>query len=346
MVTPAPPSDSGSSPAPLVCDPAGDAAARPSGLSPTAATDTGAPDDEAQRWWPGPAAYRVGAIVALVAVTVGGATLASLRGADPVTMPASATASPTAPGAQNRTAGATADSATPGAIPGATPGTTAGATPAATSGVTTGAGSPVSPPLYDSGRIGHWQRMGNEHAGEALEARAGASPRGITLLGDSSLTRARPDLMRALRGRPVAWDQWNGRPTHGAVDVAAALDGAKRLPATIVLMSGSNDIFFPDSFAPQIEKLMSIAGPKRRVVWVAPYVKRPRFAAPDEHNTRRLRDDLLAAAGRHPNLTVVDWAQHVLDLPEADQRRLMPDGAHPSPAGCRQLTRLITAQLP
>lgn len=198
---------------------------------------------------------------------------------------------------------------------------------------------------YDSGRIGRWQEMGHERSTPAAERAAAAAPAGALLVGDSSLTRTRPQLVAALAPRPLTWDHWNGRPTHGSVDVVAAIDGARRLPATIVLMSGSNDIFSPGEFPAQIDKLLSIAGPTRRVVWVAPYVARPRHSVADVHNTRAIRADLLRAARRHANLRVVDWADHVLALPAVEQRRLMPDGAHPSPAGCAALTRLIVAAM-
>ena len=167
----------------------------------------------------------------------------------------------------------------------------------------------------------------------------------MLLIGDSSLTRTRPGLVAALSGRPVTWDHWNGRPTHGSVDVAAAIDGAGRLPRTLVVLSGSNDVFFPDAFAAQVERLLSVAGPSRRVVWVAPYVRRPKFADADAHNSAAIDAQLAAAAARHPNLHVVDWAGHVRALSAADAAALMPDGAHPSPAGCAQLTRMIVAAL-
>ncbi|GAB95099.1 hypothetical protein BJY21_004192 [Kineosphaera limosa] len=275
-------------------------------------------------------AVGLGALAALLAVTIGGTALAAMR---PVEAPEQNPGNPPAAVAAPSPGQAAPTSAT-------------GDSDGSNNGSNNGAVDPwVSPPLYDSGRIGHWQRMGHEHSPEQAEQRAGTSARGVSLLGDSSLTRARPDLVKALDGRPVAYDHWNGRPTHGTVDVVAALDGAKRLPNTLVLLSGSNDVFFPAGLAPQIERLMTIAGPDRTVVWVTPYVKRPRHADADEHNTRRLRDDLLAAAAKHPNLHVVDWAEHVLALPAAGQKRLMPDGAHPSPQGCRELAALISAKL-
>lgn len=195
----------------------------------------------------------------------------------------------------------------------------------------------------DSGRIGRWQEMGHGASSIAVERRVASTPSGVLLLGDSSLTRARPELLKALAGRPVSWNQWNGRPTAAAVDVAAAIDGVGRLPSTIVLLSGSNDVFFPEGFAYQVERLMAIAGPQRRVVWVAPYVVRPRYAPADEHNSRGLRADLLAASQHQRNLHVVDWSGHVLALDDAARRARMPDGAHPSALGCEELARLIAA---
>lgn len=303
---------------------------------------------------PRPAAPRVAIAAGALALVLGAAGMATLAGTDaarpagadtsaspaPQAIPGGAAPAPAQPdqasGAAARSDAARSDAE--GHSLAAANGTEAATS--ASSGSSGAAGR-----RDDSGRIGRWQQMGHEHSGLPAERRAAASPFGVLLLGDSSLTRTRPGLVAALAGRPATWDHWNGRPTHGSVDVAAAIDGAGRLPRTLVVLSGSNDIFFPDGFAAQVERLMSIAGPTRRVVWVAPYVRRPKFAEADRRNSAAIDSQLDAAAARHPNLHVVDWAGHVRALPPAEAAALMPDGAHPSPAGCAQLTRMIVATL-
>lgn len=111
------------------------------------------------------------------------------------------------------------------------------------------------------------------------------------------------------------------------------------------MLSGSNDVFDPLRFATQVDRTMEIAGPKRTVIWVVPTVRRAKFADADVHNSAIIGAALRRAAATYLNLTLLDWDGHLEKLPEAQARALMPDGVHPSPAGCVELARLIAAEL-
>ena len=143
----------------------------------------------------------------------------------------------------------------------------------------------------------------------------------------------------------MSWDHWNGRPTHGAADMLVAIDAAGHLPRSLVVVSGENDIFEPELFAVQIERIMRTAGPDRHVYWMTPVVSRPSSSEADEANSARLVERLAEASGRHPNLHLVPWADHVLGSDPGTRAALMPDGVHPSPEGTEQLATMILATM-
>ncbi len=220
-------------------------------------------------------------------------------------------------------------------------------------GISLGRSSPASggtalvEPLTGSGPIGPWQRYGHAASGDKAARAVAADPEGILLIGDSVAARIQDRLGVALRKKswPMSWDHWNGRPTHATADALLALDTAGAQPARLVVVSGENDVFEPYLFETQIERIMRIAGPRRQVHWVTPVVRRPAFTQPDQANSDRLRLALASAAQRHPNLYLVDWAQLVVTVSEAEARQLLPDGVHPSPAGIAQMVDLIMTSL-
>ncbi len=286
-------------------------------------------------------------LLALVATAVASGTLAAgvtaglSAGAEPV-RPSAAAASPASPEPES-TPGAAGT--VPTASPGAAGGQLATDPTPAPGDRPTSSGDAADTPDPGSGRIGPWQQMGHVASPERAVRQVAAEPRGVVLIGDSLATRIRPALSKALGKRPLVWDHWNGRPTHGSVDVVAALDQAGRLPQTLLMLSGSNDVFDPLRFATQVDRTMEIAGPKRTVIWAVPTVRRAKFADADVHNSAIIGAALRRAAATYPNLTLLDWDGHLEKLPEAQARALMPDGVHPSPAGCVELARLIAAEL-
>lgn len=202
-------------------------------------------------------------------------------------------------------------------------------------------------PLTASGPIGPWQHYGHASSEKESFERVAADPGGVLLIGDSVAARIRGDLNQALREqrRPMSWDHWNGRPTHGAADMLVALDAAGHQPATLVVVSGENDIFEPYLFATQVERVMRTAGPARQVHWIVPMVSRRASSEPDLANSARLAEMLVASAARHPNLHLVQWRDHLARADEETRRRLMPDGVHPSPEGSAEMARLIMGSL-
>lgn len=211
-------------------------------------------------------------------------------------------------------------------------------------------GSPTANPAPNepdpsSGRIGPWQRMGHLASTDREIARVAADPRGVLLIGDSLATRTRPALAKALGKRPFAWNHWNGRPTHGTVDVVAPLEQSGRLPGIVMVLSGSNDVFDPLRFETQVDRLMGIVGPTRHVIWSVPTVRRAKTGSADAHNSAIIGAALRRAAATHPNLTLVDWAGYLDTQSPARVRALMPDGVHPSPTGSVALARQLVAAL-
>lgn len=208
-------------------------------------------------------------------------------------------------------------------------------------------GAPHAEPLTASGPIGPWQRYGHASSErEGFEA-AAADPSGVLLIGDSVAARIRDDLARALheQRRPLSWDHWNGRPTHGAADTLVALDAAGHQPRTLVVVSGENDIFEPYLFATQVERFMRTAGPQRQVHWLVPLVSRPDYTEADIANSARLAEVLVDASMRHPNLHLIEWRDHLTQLDDATRTKLMPDGVHPSPVGSEEMVRLTMGSL-
>lgn len=209
----------------------------------------------------------------------------------------------------------------------------------------TGSGTTQTSTHADSGTLGPWQQSGHSAAPAATMRQVAADPRGILLVGDSTGTRSRTAITAALTGHPLSWDLWNGRPTHGSVDAVVAMVPLQQVPRTVLVLSGSNDVFEPEAFGPQVERLMEHVGADRQVFWVAPDVERPASLAADRDNSRRMRSALTAAAGAHPNLHVIAWPDALAAKTQEQRAALVVDGVHPSPAGANALAQLIATAL-
>ncbi|MDO5711191.1 MAG: hypothetical protein Q4P32_05560 [Micrococcales bacterium] len=281
-------------------------------------------------------------VTALASATLGAAVTAGVSAREG-SLVAPATA-PSAPAVPASAAGATSDRSSSAQTSAAGPGGGLATGPGGASAVLDQRGASAVPDP-GSGLIGPWQQMGHSRSAQQADRQAATDPRGVFLVGDSLATRVRPALTKALGKRPVAWDHWNGRPTHANVDVFEALEQAHHLPQTLLVLSGSNDVFDPLRFATQVDRLLEIAGTKRQIVWAVPSVRRAKFADADTHNSRIIEAALRRAASTNPNLRLVDWAGHVAALPPARAAQFMPDGVHPSPAGSVELSKLIVADL-
>lgn len=112
------------------------------------------------------------------------------------------------------------------------------------------------------------------------------------------------DLFTAVHNHP-------GRPTWACVD--ALEDYAEYIPDRgLVMACGSNDVFDPDDWWEQIDRVLEIAD-GRPVYWISAYVERrgtgvdPDRKAADIRNSAWVNQQLYAMAMVHENLKVVDW---------------------------------------
>ena len=156
----------------------------------------------------------------------------------------------------------------------------------------------------------------------------------VTLIGDSVATALAwvpaGDIVRqgadvglelaaCRRTEEDSCDVGAGRPTT-VVQLAKSM-GAGLGPIVLVAV-GYND--YEDDFARNVEDALDAfkkAGVKR-VVWLN--------LREAHHPYITMNDDLMAAAGRHPELTILDWNQYSRsheDWFQADGLHLVPDGA-------------------
>ncbi|MBW3084053.1 hypothetical protein KEM60_00236 [Austwickia sp. TVS 96-490-7B] len=186
-------------------------------------------------------------------------------------------------------------------------------------------------------------------APEQLRAAAAAS-NGCLIVGDSMATFVVKDMVEQLRVDPgveCAYDTWPGRPTEGTAN--ALLDIGRRygLPRRVVVFSGSNDIFNPPLFAPQMDRLLRGVGTGREVFWVTTFISRHPGTSRGDADTRLtswINRDIRSAAARHPGVTVVSWDGLFAGGPET-VRSLLKDGLHPNRAGTEAMIGVVRAAM-
>jgi hypothetical protein len=181
-------------------------------------------------------------------------------------------------------------------------------------------------------------------AADDASARAGgAGLQHVTLIGDSVAT--------SLTGEPGATRRVNqgidldlevapcrrledqscppGPPT--AIDLIKKL--GPQIGPTVVIAVGYND--FEDRYAAEIEDVLTaLAGMNvRHVLWLT--------LRAAHHPYVNMNDEIVAAATRHPELTVVDWNVYSRSHPEWFQ----PDGLHPLSGGAIAMATLVHQKL-
>lgn len=207
------------------------------------------------------------------------------------------------------------------------------------------------PGPYGSGWHLPWQ--GNRHCApsEELLGQAVHSPRGVLVVGDSITVFSYAQTQESLTswGWATAIDAQGGRPTAPSVDQVTALRTRGLLPATVVMATGTNDIFAPPAMWPHVDRLMLAVGPARRVLWVniyagRSYPKTPQLCSPSERadlrNSAWINSYLAASTRRHRNLRVIDWYGHLVER----QWRLaayLRDGIHLTAAGTRARCQML-----
>lgn len=152
----------------------------------------------------------------------------------------------------------------------------AAASVVATGATMVGTSVSVSADTYGSGELGPWRDLTRSISSDEQIRRVLAGD-GVFMFGDSIGVQDGDALalrLTELTGWPLAVDNWAGRPTEAAVDVLQTWATTYGLPSRILMAVGTNDIFKPPAFGPQVKRAMSIAGPARTVYWVNTYVSR------------------------------------------------------------------------
>jgi|1186.fasta_scaffold18341_2 hypothetical protein len=229
------------------------------------------------------------------------------------------------------------------------------ATAAAVAGVAAAEGSTAQTAAaadpYGSGALGDWTVLSHAVATEATITYVRDND-GVFMFGDSISVqdgKALASQLIARSGKTIAVHNWSGRPTGPAVDALQNWALRYGLPRRILMATGSNDIFNPPAFGPQVDRTMRIVGPNRVVVWVN--VQCARTAKPaavqlaDQRNSAWINSQLADADKKYPNLKVVRWAESLAAVP-SHLTTYLREGVHTSvPAGQTARNDLILQAL-
>lgn len=200
---------------------------------------------------------------------------------------------------------------------------------------------------YGSGVIGDWQSMSHSQSSSTDFFAALGDSNGFYFVGDSIANGSKDKIktMLANHGDASGYNVWSGRPTAPAIDWVLAARDASGLPKNILMISGSNDIFDPVAFKPQVDRLMSIVGSSRNVYWVVPNVSRPSYQYPDQRNSGLISTYLHQAECKYTNLYLIEWGQFLAEKPTRIAA-YTPDGVHPdSDDGQAVLVALIESRI-
>jgi lysophospholipase L1-like esterase len=150
----------------------------------------------------------------------------------------------------------------------------------------------------------------------------------VTLVGDSLNLGVERYLPSALKGWTIRANDRVGRTTAEGISEIQA----RRPPLSshLVVSLGTNDP--PDAvseFRADVNRVLDLAGPNRCVVWATIW----RDGAPNQAFNAVLRD----AAGAHPRVRLVEWAEMVSKHPDW----LAPDGLHGNETGYQERARAV-----
>lgn len=217
----------------------------------------------------------------------------------------------------------------------------------ATGATMVGTSVSVSADTYGSGALGPWRELTRSISDDAQIRRVLAGD-GVFMFGDSIGVQDGDALALRLTGLPLAVDNWSGRPTEAAVDALQTWATTYGLPNRILMAVGTNDIFKPPAFGPQVKRAMEIAGPGRTVYWVNTRVSRTKepeiVQRADLRNSTWVNRQLDDAADRYPNLRVIRWSEFLGKVKYP--HRYLRDGLHTSiPLGQHWRNDLITQAL-
>lgn len=187
---------------------------------------------------------------------------------------------------------------------------------------------------------------------------------GVGLFGDSIMARGTGYALAQMinsHGHNVAIDAVNGRTT--ATMATAIEDYAARglTPPRLVVISGANDTYTPNTFEPALSRVMTVAA-GRPVYWLSVYVDH--WALDGNRRARDLQGSgvvnaaLWRATQRFPNLTVVDWNGFLWGVPGSISPACCPgvltyprpvdrllDGVHPDAEGVAAIVVLVEQKM-
>ncbi|HEX6843778.1 MAG TPA: hypothetical protein VF235_01565 [Actinomycetota bacterium] len=153
-------------------------------------------------------------------------------------------------------------------------------------------------------------------------------PPTVTMIGDSILDGAAPDLTEQLNEWTLAIDAVVGRGSFDAAAVAESLPVPA--PDAVVVEIGVND-HDPAAFAANLERILAATAEADLVVWVTAHG--PDVAVPS------VNEAIVAGMGALPDGAIADWDRWV---PEAS---LSSDGVHPDTGNGALLADLLVPML-
>jgi hypothetical protein len=226
----------------------------------------------------------------------------------------------------------------------------AGAVLVATGAAVVGTSGAVSADTYGSGQLGAWGDLARSISSDEQIRRVRAAD-GVFMFGDSIGVQDGNALARRLTkvtGEALAVHNWAGQPAEAAVDALQAWSAKYGLPSRILMATGTNDIFKPPAFGPQVDRALRIIGSARTVFWVDTYVSRNKESdlvqRADRRNSAWVNRQLDDATRRYPNLRVIRWSEFLVG--QKYPYRYLRDGLHTSiPLGQQSRNELILSAI-
>ncbi|NEA34163.1 hypothetical protein [Streptomyces sp. SID13031] len=208
----------------------------------------------------------------------------------------------------------------------------------------------VSADTYGSGQLAPWGGLARTISSDE-QIRVVLAGDGVFTFGDSIAVQDGDDLawrFTGLTGKAMAMHNWAGEPAEAAVDALQEWATKYGLPRRIVMATGTNDIFKPPAFGPQVDRALRIIGPTRTLFWVNTFVSRTRESdlvqRADRRNCAWVNRQLDDAERRNPNLHVVRWSEFLGEVKYP--HRYLRDGLHTSvPLGQHWRNELILRAL-
>lgn len=159
---------------------------------------------------------------------------------------------------------------------------------------------------------------------------AGAQTRHVVVVGDSILLGAQNQLASqyARIGWTATLDMAVSRSTLAGLEAIEAHRG--ELGDSLVIGLGANDAGDTAAFKSRVEHVLNAVSDVPHVYWVTIAEVRPYYPAANQV----LRD----AAAVHPNLTVIEWAQHAAATPGVTGS----DGLHLTGFGATEMANLVS----